>query len=230
MNITIIGGHGKVALLLTPLLTEAGHHVTSVIRNPDQADDVRAAGAEPKVLSIEDASVADLVEAFAGQDAVVFSAGAGGGNPARTIAVDRDAAIRSIDAAATAGVARYVLVSYQGAGRINPVPETDSFYTYQEAKVAADTHLRGTDLGWTIAGPGSLTLDPSPHGVTPAVPAGEPLPSSRATSRALVAEVIAAALVDDRSARQTLDFTDGSLPLDEWIGGVAAGEIPGTQN
>jgi hypothetical protein len=182
------------------------------------------------VLSIEDASVADLVEAFAGQDAVVFSAGAGGGNPARTIAVDRDAAIRSIDAAATAGVARYVLVSYQGAGRINPVPETDSFYTYQEAKVAADTHLRGTDLGWTIAGPGSLTLDPSPHGVTPAVPAGEPLPSSRATSRALVAEVIAAALVDDRSARQTLDFTDGSLPLDEWIGGVAAGEIPGTQN
>jgi hypothetical protein len=27
-----------------------------------------------------------------------------------------------------------------------------------------------------------------------------------------------------------LDFTDGSLPLDEWIGGVAAGEIPGTQN
>jgi uncharacterized protein YbjT (DUF2867 family) len=226
----IIGAHGKIALLAAPRLVEAGYAVDGLIRNPDHATDVSATGATPVELSLEDASVDDLAQAFAGTDAVVFSAGAGGGNPARTIAVDRDAAIRSIDAAATAGVARYVLVSYQGAGRINPVPETDSFYTYQEAKVAADTHLRGTDLGWTIAGPGSLTLDPSPHGVTPAVPAGEPLPSSRATSRALVAEVIAAALVDDRSARQTLDFTDGSLPLDEWIGGVAAGEIPGTQN
>ncbi|MBD4640405.1 NAD(P)H-binding protein, partial [Xanthomonas citri pv. citri] len=51
----IIGGHGKVALLAAPLLAEASHDVVSIIRNPDHAEDVRAAGAEPLVLDIEKA-------------------------------------------------------------------------------------------------------------------------------------------------------------------------------
>ena len=48
----IIGGHGKVALLAAPLLAEAGHDVVSIIRNPDHAEDVRAAGAETLVLDL----------------------------------------------------------------------------------------------------------------------------------------------------------------------------------
>ena len=31
-RILLIGGHGKIALLLEPLLAAAGHHVTAVIR------------------------------------------------------------------------------------------------------------------------------------------------------------------------------------------------------
>jgi 3-hydroxyisobutyrate dehydrogenase-like beta-hydroxyacid dehydrogenase len=46
MRITLIGGHGKVALLAAPLLVEAGHEVVSVFRNPDHTDDVAATGAE----------------------------------------------------------------------------------------------------------------------------------------------------------------------------------------
>ncbi|TFI50643.1 NAD-dependent dehydratase, partial [Micrococcus endophyticus] len=38
----IIGGHGKVALLAAPLLAEAGHDVTSIIRNPEHAAEVEA--------------------------------------------------------------------------------------------------------------------------------------------------------------------------------------------
>jgi hypothetical protein len=38
------------------------------------------------------------------------------GSPERTYAVDRDAAIRSIDAAVAAEARRYVMVSYFGAG------------------------------------------------------------------------------------------------------------------
>ncbi|MGO3151843.1 MAG: SDR family oxidoreductase [Galactobacter sp.] len=229
MNITLIGGHGKVALLLIPLLVDAGHQVTSVIRDPAQAEDITAAGAKPLVLSVDEASTDALAHAFEGQDAIVWSAGAGGGSPARTVAVDRDAAIRSMDAASAAGVKRYVMVSYMGAGRVNRVDESNSFYTYQEAKLAADTHLRTTSLDWTIVGPGTLTLGESPHGVSPAGAPAEARTGGRETSRALVAEVVAASLANPQSVGQTLDFSDGSLGLDEWIGGVAAGRIPGAQ-
>src|SRR5690554_1322921 len=111
-NIILFGGHGKIALLTEPLLVKRGDTVTAVIRNPAQSDAVAATGATPLVADVEQLSVADLAQIIAGHDAVVWSAGAGGGNPARTYAVDQDAAIRTMEAAQLAGVQRYVMVSY----------------------------------------------------------------------------------------------------------------------
>ena len=157
-RIVMIGGHGKVALLAAPLLVEAGHEVVSLIRNPDQADDVVAVGATPLVLSVEEADVAELARAFAGADAIVWSAGAGGkGGPERTDAVDRAAAIRSMEAAAVAGVRRYVMVSFLTA--YGEVSVDHPLRAYAIAKIAADRHLQTTDLDWTILGPGLLTLE-----------------------------------------------------------------------
>jgi len=154
----VIGGHGKVALLTMPLLREAGHSVTGVIRNPEHEHDIEAAGGKPLVLDMETALEDDLVRAFEGKDAVVWSAGAGGGNPGRTYAVDRDAAIRSMGAALRAGVRRYVMVSYFGAGPDHGIPQDDPFHAYAQAKAAADAHLRSSGLDWTILGPATLTL------------------------------------------------------------------------
>ena len=100
-RVVVIGGHGKVALELARILTERGDEVDSVFRNPDHSDDVAATGARPIVADIEQLDTDALVDLIAGHDAVVFSAGAGGGDPERTYAVDRDAAIRAIDAAAS---------------------------------------------------------------------------------------------------------------------------------
>ena len=163
----IIGGHGKVALLAAPLLAEAGHDVVSIIRNPDHAEDVRAAGAEPLVLDIEKADQEELLQALREADNVVFSAGAGGGDAQRTRAVDHDAAVASMRAAEAAGVRRYVMVSYLGASLHHDVPEDDPFYTYAQAKAEADEALRDSGLAWTILGPGALT-DEEPSGrITP---------------------------------------------------------------
>src|ERR1700723_625413 len=98
-HIIVFGGHGKIALQLARILTERGDEVTSVFRNPDHCDDVAATGARPVVADIERLDTDALADLVAGHDAVVFSAGAGGGNPERTYAVDRDAAIRVIDGA-----------------------------------------------------------------------------------------------------------------------------------
>ena len=84
MRITIFGGHGKIALLLAPLLVEAGHEVTSVVRNPDHVADVEATGAAALVSSVEDADLDSLTSQLEDVDAVVWSAGAGGGSPERT--------------------------------------------------------------------------------------------------------------------------------------------------
>jgi uncharacterized protein YbjT (DUF2867 family) len=202
-RVIVIGGHGKVALQLARILTERGDEVSSVFRNPDHSDDVAVTGAKPVVADIERLDTDALTGLLAGHDAVVFSAGAGGGNPARTYAVDRDAAIRVIDAAARAGARRFVMVSYFGAGPNHGVPSENSFFPYAEAKAAADAHLRGSDLGWTVLGPGRLTFEPPTGRVVIGNGKGQ-------VSRGDVALVVAAALADDSTIGRTIDFNNGA--------------------
>lgn len=209
-KIAIIGGHGKVALELSGILTKDGAEVTSIVRNPDHRDDVAATGATPLVLDVENATTEKIAAALTGHDAVVWSAGAGGGSPERTYAVDRDAAIRSMEAADQAGVRRYVMVSYLGAGADHGVPADNSFHAYAEAKAAADAHLRGSSLDWTILGPGSLTDGPG-NGLIDVDPADTS--SGTGTARANVALVAAAVLGLPQTVGRTIEFRDGTLPL-----------------
>ncbi|MDO5618185.1 SDR family oxidoreductase [Kocuria sp.] len=216
-NVVLIGGHGKVALVAAPLLVEAGEEVSSWIRNPEHAAEIDQTGATPVVLDVQYASTDELERAFEGVDVVVWSAGAGGGDPQRTWAVDRDAAIRSMDAAERAGVGRYIMVSYLGAGPDHGVPEDNSFYAYAQSKTEADAHLRESSLRWTILGPGTLTLD-EPTGKIHVVADGESVDDS-STSRANVARTILAAIQNDAAVGRTVNYTDGDQPIEEAFAG-----------
>ncbi|MFV0452029.1 MAG: NAD(P)H-binding protein [Propioniciclava sp.] len=216
-HVLIVGGHGKIALLLAPMLVARGVTVTSVIRDPVHVTEVEAAGARAVVADVEAMSVADLAAMMgtvfdhtdvAGPDAVVWSAGAGGGNPARTYAVDRDAAIRTMDAADAADVRRFVMVSYYGSSTDHTIAPEDSFYAYAEAKAAADEHLRASGLNWTILGPSRLTLE-APTGL---IEVGQ---GPTTVSRADVAAVVVATLADPQTTRRTIRFNQGSRPIAE---------------
>jgi uncharacterized protein YbjT (DUF2867 family) len=207
MKITLIGGHGKVALLAEPLLVEAGHEVRAVVRNPDHVADVEATGASAAVLDIERLDVAGWEELIAGSDAVVWTAGAGGGSPERTYAVDRDGAKASMDAAQRAGVRRYVMVSYYGASLDHGVDPGDGFFAYAQSKAEADEHLRGTDLDWTILGPSGLTLE-EPSGRIDASGA-----EGGQVSRGNVAQVIAEVVGRPDTYGTFLQFNDGDTPI-----------------
>lgn len=209
-RVVVIGGHGKVALHLERILSERGDEVTALIRNPDHAADIEAAGARAQVADVENMTTDQIADVLRGHDAVVWSAGAGGGDPARTYAVDRDAAIRSMDAAAAAGVRRYVMVSYLGARTDHGVPRDNSFFAYAEAKAAADEYLRGTDLDWTVLGPGTLTLEPG----TGRIEASQ-TPAATSVSREDVAAVVAAALADPTTVGRTIGFNNGGTPIAE---------------
>lgn len=210
-RIALIGGHGKVALLAEPLLVDAGHSVSAIIRNPDHRADIEATGATPVVADIETMDTEALTQLLGDHDVVVWSAGAGGGSPERTYAVDRDAAIRSMDAAKAAGIKRYVMVSYLGAKPDHGVPEDNSFFAYAEAKSAADTHLRSSGLDWTILMPSSLTLEPaSGIELNPA--------QGGSVSREAVAQVITAAVDNPSTIGADLPFNDGDTPVADALG------------
>lgn len=216
-SVAIIGGHGKVAMLLAKQLTSAGHQVRSLFRNQDHAPEVAATGAQAVVADVEHLDVPALTELLSGVDAVIWSAGAGGGSEARTYAVDRDAAIRSMNATVAAGIDRYIMVSYFGASTDHGVPEDNSFFAYAEAKAAADEYLRGTGLSWTIAAPSSLT-DDAPTGRIEVKGRGGDGLEAGSVSRADVAAVVAALLPATNSVGAFVQFNNGDTPIADAVG------------
>lgn len=216
-RVIVIGGHGKVAMLLHPLLVDWGDEPAGTVRDPEHAEDLRNAGAQPVVADVERLGADELADLLRGYDAVVWSAGAGGGAQERTYAVDRDAAIRSMDAAAAAGVRRYVMVSYFGAGPGHGVPSDNSFFPYAQSKAAADAYLRSTDLDWTVLGPSRLTLEEPTGRIEADDGPGSVMPKGE-VPRADVAAVIAEALDRESTAGRTIEFNTGPTPIADALG------------
>jgi uncharacterized protein YbjT (DUF2867 family) len=209
MEIAVAGGHGQIARHLNRLLTGRGDAVRGIIRDGAQAADLRADGAEPVLLHLEDTTVAALADAIRGVDAVVFAAGAGpGSGAARKETVDYGAAVKLLEAAQAAGVARYVMISAMGAA--HPPDGDDVFSVYLRAKARADAELMASDRAWTVVRPGRLTDDP-PTGLVRLdreVERGE-------IPRADVAAVLTAVLDDDRTAGLVFELVGGDTPIAE---------------
>jgi uncharacterized protein YbjT (DUF2867 family) len=182
-TVAIAGGHGKIAMLLGRALAERGDTVRGLIRDPDQEDDLRAAGIDPVLCDLE--GDGDVGAAVRGADAVVFAAGAGpGSGDARKATMDRGGAVKLIEAAKAEGVSRYLIVSSMGADRA-PDDGAEGFGAYQRAKFEADEALRASGLDYTVVRPGGLTDDPATGRVTIAADtgaAGSPAPTSRRSS------------------------------------------------
>lgn len=212
MRIVIAGGHGKIALLLAQQLAERGDEPVALVRNPDHVDDVRAAGAEPDVVDLEGIASDDLAKHLAGVDAVVFAAGAGPGSTAeRKRTVDRDGALLLADAAVTAGVRRYLLVSAMGAADAPSQAEDDSVWgEYLRAKRDAEQGvLARTELDVTVLRPGRLTDEQATGRVTLA---GTKVGHEEVT-RADTAATLVGLLDAPATAGRTLELINGTVPL-----------------
>ncbi|MBV7294846.1 NAD(P)H-binding protein [Corynebacterium sp. TAE3-ERU12] len=210
MRITVIGAHGKIALQALPQLVNAGHTVTGVIRNPDHADEIAATGAMPKVADIETLDGNGFTDLLADAELVIFSAGAGGGNPKRTKAVDHDAAIATMNHAPEG--TGYIMVSYWGASTDHGVPEDHDFFPYAEAKGKADQHLRDSGHNYVIVMPGML--NDNPVGTVYLGSGSGEADVERTTSRATVAATLAGVVERfDALANRDLGVLDGDEDL-----------------
>lgn len=213
MNVLVIGANGQIGGRLVKLLKQEGkHQVKALVRKPEQAEELKAAGIEPVLGNLED-RVEALAEAMQGCDAIIFAAGSGGSTGLdKTLLIDLDGAVKTMEAAEQAGVKRYVIVSaMQAHNRENWSEEIKPYYA---AKHYADRMLESTGLQYTIVRPGGLTNDPG----TGRISAAENLePGS--ISRDDVAAVIAALLEDPNAYRRGFDLVAGDTPIHEAFGG-----------
>src|SRR5699024_2357603 len=158
-------------------------------------------------INVEPLSAETMAGLLIGEDAVVWSAGAGGGNPARTKAVDEQAAIRSMEAAKIAGVSRYVMVSwFYDRAKGHGVPADLPFHHHAQAKAAADAYLQNTDLDGPILGPSALTENEGTGQIEVGGNAGE-------VTRDDVAHVAAEVLARPETAGKVINFNNGSTPI-----------------
>jgi len=216
MRIAIVGGHGKVALQLHPILAAAGHTPVALVRNESYRAELEALGAEVGLLDIENQDADGFAAAFAGCDAVVFAAGGGpDGNIERKRTVDLEGSTKSIAGAKAAGIRRFVQVSAISVDEPVPADAGEVWKAYVEAKRDADIALRDSDLAWTILRPGGLTDEPATGRVKLAEKVGrDTIP------RADVAAVIAAVIDDDATVGKQWELVSGDASIDEAIAAV----------
>jgi nucleoside-diphosphate-sugar epimerase len=176
----IFGGNGKTARYLTEILrnTDIPHTVFSIIRNPDQIPDLEEIGANPIVQDISTSSETDFIRIMEHTQPDVVIWAAGGKDAKSAEAVDRDGAIKAINALSKAAVTakRYITISALDVrDRFErPVPDWYSEEDKQlsdrmwgiigpvmRAKLEADKELRVgnavRELDYTIVRPGGLT-------------------------------------------------------------------------
>jgi uncharacterized protein YbjT (DUF2867 family) len=209
VDVVVAGGHGKVGLRLLRLLAERGHRARGLIRNPDHAPDLEAAGAEPVLCDIE--ALDDIASCCEGADAVVFAAGAGpGSGPERKRTVDYGGAVKLIDAARKNGIDRYVMGSAIRVDRPEEWPE--QMRPYYEAKRDADEALVESGLTYTIVRPGSLTDDAG----TGRVAAGPRLEGGD-IPRDDVAAVVLATLGAANTHGKAFDVVSGDDPVEDAV-------------
>jgi len=211
-RVFVVGATGGVGRRLVTLLTQQGHAVTGMHRSADQAAAIRDAGRSPAHADLITDPVETLGSLMVDHDAVAFTAGAGGGSNELTTAIDERGAQKAVEAAASAGVRRFVLVSvFMDAWRGAASPGA-SFEHYMEAKRAADTHLAATDLDFLIVRPGTLSDSPGRSRLTAgiAVPYGE-------VPRDDVAAFVAAGLFAPHLNRTAVEITAGEVPVEEAV-------------
>ncbi|RNF41291.1 SDR family oxidoreductase [Planococcus salinus] len=214
MNILVVGANGKVGKHLVKLIQESdGHQAKAMIRDQQQASFFEELGAKTVVVDLED-DISEIAKAADGVDAIVFTAGSGGHTGAdKTILIDLDGAVKTMEAAKQAGVKRFVLISSFDTRREKWIG--GSFKPYVAAKYYADMWLKSTDLEYTLIHPGILTDEPGTGNVHAAAE------TERAEiPREDVARVILAVLEDDATIHKEFQVISGDTAVSEAVASI----------
>lgn len=210
MRVVVIGANGATGTRAVRRLRDGPHTPVAMIRSGEQAPKFREMGVEPVLADLEE-PVDDALERC---DAVIFAAGSGAGTGLhKTVAVDRDGAVRSMVAAVAQGVERYVMLSSRGA---DPESEGRRLSPYLRAKGHADAWLRWSPLVHTVVRPGRLTEEDG----TGRVELAPSLQRSGSIPRDDVAAVLVECLDVAATEGETFAILSGETPVREALEGL----------
>lgn len=217
-KILIIGAHGKIGQLLSEKLAEANEYQpTAFIRKEEQKEVFRKMDVPTIVGNLED-SVENLTSHFNGFDCVIFAAGSGGSTGAeKTLAIDLDGAVRTMEAAERADISRYIIVSASHSDDREFWDKTEGMKPYYIAKHYADEMLRNTNLNYTIIRPVMLTDDEGTGKITATLNSDN---VNKKISRADVASIIVKAIGMEGTIGQTIEFSSGDETIEEALNGI----------
>ncbi len=214
MKVLIIGANGQIGKHLVNLI-QASETIKAkaMIRKTEQAKYFEDLGVETVLVDLE-AETKKITEAAKDVDAVVFTAGSGPSTgPDKTMLIDLDGAVKTIEATKEAGVKRFILISSFETDRKaiqEAVKEAPSFAPYVVAKHYADDWLRKTELDHTIIHPGLLTNDEA----TGKVDAAETVERNE-VPRGDIAGVIFACLENEATIDKEFQVVSGETKIKE---------------
>jgi len=209
MRVLVIGANGQIGKHVIRLLKESDTF-SPMVRKEEQAKELENSGVATVLADLE-GSVEHLAEAIKGCDAIVFTAGSGGHTGAdKTLLIDLDGAVKAMEAAESAGVNRFVMVSaLQAHHRENWNEKIKPYYV---AKHYADRMLEQSKLTYTIIRPGGLLNEPGTGRVTAAENA------ERGTiPREDVARTVLAVLSEEHTFNRAFDLVSGETLIEEAV-------------
>lgn len=206
MRLLIAGASGRTGRLLVERAAARGHEVTALVRDAASLP----GGTRLRVLVGDVLEPATLCEAVAGQEAVVSLLAP---RPRTSGRVYVEGTRNLADAAAGAGVRRFVVVSAEGAGA-EPGSLTPGYRLVLRIPVVArlypdiarmESELRSrTDLDWTVVRPAILTNGPRRGRYRQSV--GSVVPRGMWLSRADLAEALLRMVEDGTHLRESVSI------------------------
>lgn len=224
MNVLVIGANGQIGqIVVDKLQNHDAHDVIAGVRKDEQKETYENKGIKSSFIDLE-GSIEDMEKAMVNVEAVVFSAGSGGNTGAdKTMMVDFDGAVKSIEAAKNAGVQRYVIVSAVNA-------DDREYWSYNNEEVSiggyyfaakhyADVWLENSGLDYTVIRP-TLLLNEEGTGKVEVAEKIQQEGKKLEIPREDVANVIVAALDHDNAINKSFDVTGGDDDVDEAVKGI----------
>jgi uncharacterized protein YbjT (DUF2867 family) len=149
MNVLIIGANGQIGRRVVKKIQDTREHsAIAMVRKEAQIAQFEEQGIQTALVDLE-GSIDDITNAAKDADAVVFTAGSGGHTGAdKTMMIDLDGAVKSIEAAKQAGAKRFIIVSAIGVHHRENWRGSVPYYS--AAKHYADVWLRNSGLDYTI--------------------------------------------------------------------------------